>query len=512
MDRQSSSKAGKLRSRRPTRASPERRSFMARLAGLLSVFPTLSLALGVHSKTTLNSALDRGALASNFAGKLTSRTESDYEIWRQSMAWHARKPERYPDLIAHAADENDVVAAVNFARENQLKIAVRCSGHSWVHSGIREGGILLDLARLRKVEIKVEAQSATVQPAVSSRELARQLGIHGLAFPVAHCGSVAMGGYLLGGGQAWNGAAWGGRACFNVNAFDVVLADGRTVRVDTEHHPDLLWLARGVGPAFPGIITRFHLKTYPLPGAITTSSYVFPLARAGAVAEWAQKVAADVPEHVELLMFMAGAPEGNATACGAHGQAFYLAATAFAETTREATRLLKPVKPVALMSDCVLADEFQATPFDALFDWVDQSFSPDRYAADTVWSDDPLATLVNAVAEHFAVAPSAQSSILCEVHPKHHDYPDAAFSMHALTSMICYSVWRSPEDDDINIQWLRDAIKKLEPHTVGRFISETDLLAAPDRAEQSFGSDNWERIQSIRKRYDPAGVFHDYLA
>ena len=114
------------------------------------------------------------------------------------MSWQLRKSDRHPDLIVRAKTIGDVVNAIKFADNKRLKIGIHSGGHSWVHSSVRDGGMLLDLGLFRDVNIDTTNRTAVIGPAISSRELAMALEKTGLAFPVAHCSTVAMGGYLLG--------------------------------------------------------------------------------------------------------------------------------------------------------------------------------------------------------------------------------------------------------------------------------------------------------------------------
>src|SRR5262245_35966530 len=141
-------------------------------------------------------------------GSVAWRGDRDYERISRRMLWNAWKPARFPGLIVCAASEHDVAAAVPFARSRGLKVAVRAGGHSWCGSPLREGGLLLDLSRLREVAIDSVARTATIQPGVSSRELTSALAEHELAFPVGHCGRVGLSGFLLSGGLGWNSGVW----------------------------------------------------------------------------------------------------------------------------------------------------------------------------------------------------------------------------------------------------------------------------------------------------------------
>ena len=150
-----------------------------------------------------------------------------------------------------AACVEDVQATVRYAARHGLKVSPRGSGHNF--SGIAlQDGIVLDLGALDRIAIDAEARIAEVEPAAKNGVLAAALTAHGLAFPVGHCHTVAMSGYLLGGGFGWNSGAWG-LACHNVEAVEVVMADGRLIRASAVEHPDVFWAVRGGGP---GVLRR----------------------------------------------------------------------------------------------------------------------------------------------------------------------------------------------------------------------------------------------------------------
>ena len=161
------------------------------------------------------------------------------------------------------------------------------------------------------VDIDPEARVATVQPIVSNRELARQLAIHDLAFPVGHCSTVPLSGFILGGGFGWNAGNWG-VSCWSLLSLDVVTAEGRLITASDTENPDLLWAARGAGPGFFGIATRYRLKLYPLPKAITTSTLVYPMEKLSEVVRWATEAVKTFPIKVEFILLFAHAPDALA--------------------------------------------------------------------------------------------------------------------------------------------------------------------------------------------------------
>lgn len=148
--------------------------------------------------------MDVEQLQNRVEGKVVAATDAGYETLRRELVWNRLTPPRYPRLVVQAATEQDVVEAVRFARTHGMNVAVRGGGHSWVGFPLRDGSLLIDLGRLKQVAIGREARTAVVQPAVTGRELNRQLAAQGLAFPVGHCPTVSLSGFLLNGGLGWN--------------------------------------------------------------------------------------------------------------------------------------------------------------------------------------------------------------------------------------------------------------------------------------------------------------------
>ena len=226
------------------------------------------------------------------SARLITPDHTDYEVWRRAMIWQSRKTQARPAAIVRVGGAQDVADVLSWAQRQRLRVAVKSGGHHLWGSTLREGAVTLDLALLSDVAVDGAAGRVAVGPALWSRELARALTAEGLAFPVAHCATVPMGGYLLGGGFGINGDEWGSLACFQVEAADVVTADGRQRHVTASSDPDLFWALRGGGNGFFGVVTRYYLRTSPLPGHISESVYVFPLERAAEVARLAAAVAA----------------------------------------------------------------------------------------------------------------------------------------------------------------------------------------------------------------------------
>jgi len=460
--------------------------------------------------------MDVKELQSRIEGRVTAATDAGYENLRRELLWNQLTPARYPRLIVQVATEHDVVEAARFARATGMKIAVRGGGHSWVGFALRDDSLLIDLGRLTHVAIDRAARTAAAQPAVTARDFNRQLAAQGLAFPVGHCPTVSLSGFLLNGGLGWNFNGWK-PACFSIAAAHVVTADGNLVVADERHNADLLWAVRGAGPGFFGIVTQYVLKLYPEPGAITTSNYYYPLSRAAEVGAWAANLAGRLPKEVELTMFFAPAPPTLAERCrSSNGFVCIVSATAFVDTQSEAAAL-------GLLESCPVAHAYLGkdlhlpTPIDALLDmggmlWPERH----RYLADTLWSNSPPATVLGALREQFLRAPSAKSLAVfvfaTGAAGPAAPLPDAAFSMTAGALLLCYAIWEHPQDDTANAAWHRQTIAALDPFAVGHYVGESDIVADPVRAQRSFAPANWHRLQALRRKYDPDGLFHGHFS
>ncbi|CAM05265.1 FAD/FMN-containing dehydrogenase [Saccharopolyspora erythraea NRRL 2338] len=445
-----------------------------------------------------------------FRGTVVWRGEDTYERTRRAMLWNGWKPDRYPELIARATSTEDVVHAVRFAARGGLRVAVRGGGHSWCGSPVRDG-MLLDLSGLGGIAVDASARTASIRPATSNRELAATLTAHGLSFPVGHGGDVPASGYLLAGGIGWNSRVLG-PACRSVREVEVVTADGEVVRANSRENPGLFWAARGAGPGFPGAMTRFEIELHPLPAAMTATTHVYALADLDVVADFAAELCPRLPARVEPSVLLAPSPEGVAPQ--PEGRVVILSATAFTDTAGDAAADLAPLESCPAAGRALLRRSGIPTSFAVLHGGSGLWPEGHRYAADTAWSGADLREVLSRCHKAVSTAPSSGSLVLVTPDPLPDDAataPDMAFSMRDRVLVSCYAIWQGAVGDKSNNAWLRAAMAELEPATTGHYVAEADLPAAPSRAARSFSEPCWRRIEELRARVDPGGVFHTFL-
>ena len=450
----------------------------------------------------------------NFKGKVVTRKDDNYEIWRQSMHWHQSKPNRYPDMIVQAQSVDDVIAAVNHAAINNLKIALKSGGHNAAGSAMRNGGMLLDVAALNEIEIDSGKQIASIQPGVKSIQLVTEAGKEGFSFPAPHCPSVGLSGFTMGGGIGWNYSAHGGMSCYSIDSAEVVLANGKLVTASANENPDLLWAIRGGGQGFFGAVTRLNLKLYPAPKAIHASSYILPLDELDLVTRTLDELVEIKDDRVELLIILAHNPAAPADASPDQAKICMVTAFCFADTTEEAIDLLKPVSQSALAVKSIAREENQPFSFEGLYNKYFSLEVPAgmlaRYKVDNVMTNDP-AKVLHALKDHFKHAPSPHAHILAGYGMNLKAREDVCFSSIASTYLGCYSIWDEEENDDINLRWLGEAIPLMDPYAKGHYVNEVEPSLNPDRMRKCYSDDAWMRLEQLRGKYDPSGVFHHFL-
>jgi FAD/FMN-containing dehydrogenase len=303
----------------------------------------------------------------------------------------------------------------------------------------------------------------------------------------------------------------------SLQAIDAVTPDGELVHADENQHAELLWAARGAGPGFPGVVTRFHLALQPLPQAITTSTYVYPLSELDAVADWASAVVNSLPQTVELTVLVA--PASVEVEAGPEGRVLIVTATAFEDSAEKAAAALAPLEGSPVLDRTLARKVNEPSPFDLLFrDFGGLWREGRRYAADNVWADADFTDILPRLRGRLAEAPSPESFAFAVVGPKaaedasEPELPDMAFSMVGRAFVSCYAMWEDEADDAENQRWIPSVMAGLEPLAIGHYLAETDLTAARDRAERAFARPNWDRLQDLRRDVDPEGVFPPYLA
>ncbi len=442
-------------------------------------------------------------MTERFDGAVLRRSDPGYEEARRGRMWNARVPERFPAVVVQARSEGDVLGAVQMARREGLKIAIRSGGHSWAANFLREGGILLDLSSLQEWSINIPARSAWVHPGVIGSDLNRALKAHGLFFPTGHCTSVGLSGFLLQGGFGWNSRLWG-PACASVTAVDVVTAQGELVRADENQNNELYWAARGAGPGFFGVVTRFHLALHPRPKFMMNSLYQYPIDVLEDVYAWAAKIRPQLPRIMEPLIFL------RRDLFGHPGPSLLVMGPTLADSRKEALAALALLDTCPVLGRALKREVNLATELDELLAGGEESFywPGRRYAADNMWTNAPAADLLPGMRDIAASMPGMSSHMMWILWGPQQQLPDMAFSMQGDIYIALYSVWENPAEDALHADWVRRHMKALEPHATGIQLADENLAARPFRF---MSTENLRKLEALRMKHDPQGLFHSYM-
>jgi FAD/FMN-containing dehydrogenase len=451
-----------------------------------------------------------------FRGRALDSSDPGFEQTVFGGLWNKLQPRRHPQIIARASDEQDVIAAVQFARANKLKVTVRGGGHNWCNPSLRDNGLLIDLSNLNKVlSIDAGARKAVVQPILSNRQVQAALNPHGMSFPSGHCPEVKLSGYLLSGGMSWNHGVWG-PGVGSVEAIEIVNAKGKRITASATENPDYFWAARGCGPGFFGVALRYHLKLYPLPQAIVSSAYYYPYEHLVQLGSWLDQLARQLPSNIELSLFAIQSPPDLADKTNASNRKVALvSAVMFADSADAARSTLGALDSYPSLNQCLSRSLAKRTKFTELFDASGALWPKNlRAKVDALFFNAPLADLCHAVKDHVAVAPSPATVLMFAVYTGKNrppaTPPDAAFSVTGNLYGGPWTMWAPADQDAANRSWHDKCVELLKPHVAGHYIGETDFAGHPEFARLSYSPAAWEKINRLRKKLDPEGLFFDF--
>ncbi len=431
------------------------------------------------------------------------RNDPSYEALRRSLIWQAIKPARYPDRIVEVASVADVVAALASARADGRRVSMVSCGHNYVGTGIRDGTTLLHLGNLQGVAINKGTRTAALQPGVRAYLLDSLLEKQHLAFPVPHNPTVGLAGFLLGGGMGWNAESWNNLACFNLRSVEAVLASGEIITADEQHHSDLFWAARGGGPYFPAVATRFHVDVFARPAAIRESTLVYSCDAAPDVITWLDKVHPSLDPKMEVvLIFGTSDPEDNN---GKAEKQCIASLVCFADSDGEAKRIYQTVANVAPKRGLVFKEELKPMTIGGLL-LEDKASLPNRHAVETVWTNRPAET-AQKLAELFQSAPTSTTLLYQNYRARPIIPADGAYSVMGSAFVFSDVSWDNEKDDTANRAWSDQFVSSLAGLDIGAYINESEIVRYPDRAMHCYSKTNWERLRQVVAKYDPQRVF-----
>jgi FAD/FMN-containing dehydrogenase len=443
-----------------------------------------------------------GTLTDTFSGEVVLPDDPGYDSAR--VVWNGMI-DRRPALVVRPTSADDVIAAVRFAREQDLILAVRCGGHSISGLSTCDDGIVIDLSQMRGVTIDPEARRARAGGGALLSELDTQAQAHGLACPVGVVSHTGVAGLTLGGGMG-RLMRKHGLTIDNLVSAEVVTADGRLVRASEDENADLFWGLRGAGANF-GIVTSFEFQLHPLDPTITAGAVIHPAERAGELAALYRVLAETGPDELFLGFALGLALPAENFPPELAGNPIAMISVLHSGSLEAAERDLAKLRtfgpPVV---DSIEAKPYLATQTmnDEAMDWGHRFYMKSGFLP--AFEDE----LVDLLVEHAARSPEgAEAGIsLWAVGRSIGEVPEAAtaFTGREAAFWIAAEVfWDDPTLDDRSRDWGRTAMAAVMPYaTEGRYVN--DVMEAGE-AEDVYGNTKYERLVELKRGWDPENVF-----
>jgi FAD/FMN-containing dehydrogenase len=428
--------------------------------------------------------------------------EPAYDACRQVFnAMH----DKQPALIVRCASTADVVAAVAFARQHALEVAVRSGGHSVAGLSVCDGGILIDLAGLKKIEVDPKARTARAGGGVLWGEFDAATQQHALHTPGGRVTTTGVGGFTTGGGYGWTSSKYG-LTCDNLIAAEVVLADGRVVVANQRENEDLFWGIRGGGGNF-GIVTEFQYRLHPLRPIVLAGLALWPIDRAPEVVRAWRDYVDGAPDELSTACAILTAPPAEFVPDPLKGQvalgliAMYVGDPEMGATVMQPLRALRPV-----------VDLIQPMPYTA-FQAVIDPMAPKGHRS--YWRGEYLKGLSDGAIDIFirhgsdlaaAGTPLSQMIIFRIGQGVAATADDATAFSHRDADYLFHPItmWQQPSDDERLIAASRAFCEAMRPFsTGGAYLNFTP----EDRVRDAYGTAKYERLVALKNRYDPDNLF-----
>ncbi len=412
--------------------------------------------------------------------------------------------DRRPRLIVRAADTADVIAAVNFAREEGMLVSVRGGGHNVAGFGTNDGGLVIDLSRMRAIRVDPEKRTVSAQGGCTWGDVDHATHAFGLATPGGVVSTTGIGGLTLGGGIGHLTRPFG-LACDNIISADVVTASGDFVVASEKENADLFWALRGGGGNF-GVVTSFEFRTHSV-STVYAGPIFWPLEKAPEVMRFYGDFIVNAPEELNgVFAFLVVEPVEpfpehlhNKNVCGA--LLCYVGPMEKAE---------KVVRPLVELTEPELVG-LGPMPFPVLqtvFDAVSPPGLPNYWKADfvTELSD-------GVIAAHSEFGPRVPNPLSgCVTFStggaaRRIGNSDSAWSYRdANFSHVIFAVDSDASAMPAHIDWVREYWEALHPYSAGGAYVNFMMEEGEDRIAGSY-RDNYARLAEIKRKYDPGNLF-----
>lgn len=460
--------------------------------------------IGSASKITIDESALR-EFKSGLHGSLIRPGEGEYETARK--VWNGMIDKK-PALIVQPADEDDVLQAVNFGRDNGLLLAVRGGGHNVAGFGTCDGGLVIDLSRMKGMAVRLKDQTARAQGGLTWGEFDKATQAHALATTGGLVSTTGVAGFTLGGGIGWLMRKHG-LAADNLLSAEVVTAQGQRLKASSQENADLFWGLRGGGGNF-GVVTSFEFQLYPLGPNVLGGALFYPLEQAKELLAFYRQWAQTLPEELtSMAAFLTAPPEPFVPQAlvGSKMIAIALCHAGQMEQGQALVGKLRQAFPAAIDLVGPIPYISLQSMFDASAPHGIRSYWKSEYLADL--SDDFVEVVVDAARQ----SPSPFTAIHLQQLGgaiQHKSADETAFThREAKYVMNIIGEWIDGSDQDAeNTAWVRGLWQAVQPFATGAvYLNFMDNNEGPARIRAAYGESKFARLAALKKKYDPGNLF-----
>ncbi len=435
-------------------------------------------------------------------GEILQANDAGYDEAR--TVWNAMI-DRRPAIIVRCAGTADVRASLAYARNHQLRLAVRGGGHNIAGSALCDDGLVIDLSHMKSVQVDPERRRAWVEGGATLRDFDHEAQAYGLATPLGINSTTGVAGLTLGGGFGWLSRTLG-LAADNLLSAEMVTADAGRLQVSATEHPDLFWAIRGGGGNF-GVVTRFEFALHPVGPQITAGLIVYPFDQAQSVLQQYRDAVASMTPDLTVWAVLRKAPPLPFLAPQVHGQDV-LVLPVFSPSPSDAVdaaiaRMAKLGEPLGM--------HVGPMPYAAWQQIFDPMLTP---GARNYWKSHNFTQLsdgaIDVVMRYAGNLPTSQCEIFLGLLGGQAGAPPPQATAYphrdALYVMNVHTRWEDPADDERCIAWARDFFADATPYASGGVYVNFMPQDEGERTSDAYGA-NYARLAQIKATYDPDNLF-----
>ena len=444
------------------------------------------------------------AFRQRLRGPLLSRQDASFE--HATRLWNGMI-EKTPALAARPTGTADIVTALGFARNHDLALSVRGGGHNLAGTALADGGLTIDMSRLRGIVVDPEAQTATVQAGCLLGVVDRETQLHGLATPLGFISEVDVAGLTLGGGLGYLTRRFGWTVD-NLLEVEIVTADGRVRRASREENVDLFCATRGAG-ANLGVVTSFTFRLHEVGPTVYGGLIAWPFERADEILPANRTITTEAPRELAVWLLLIQAPPLPFVPEEWHGERICAMVVCYSGDLNYVEEVFAPIRA---LGDPVV-DLLSEQPYTQVQSYLDDGEPKGHhYYWKTEYCTDLTDELLSITRDLFAECPILDAE-LGFLHLggalNEHDEDDGAVRNRDARYMLGANGMWEPDEPNVDAfrQWIRDAWERQRPFSTGRTdINVQTADEDEERVRATYGA-NFGRLVEVKRKYDPDNLF-----